>query len=264
MSNIKVEEGNEEVISDLEPLEQAGDQVELTGPESLTIDVDLIPSNQPLKTQPPSEEGNQVSKQMMKTKQKLNAKTQSRLSRTGVVSSNKDSRHRLMTYQEYRQMLKQQESQHIGPGAYRGNDIDFGQDAYYKVTISASKKYNPKKDNFPSPDSYNPKRSETMTKPRAPSAQILNKHRSKRPKPSSPDAGYYDTIQEFGKGAPSFTMYQPIMTKKGNSMVEINPLQRSRSCFVSTPINVYLNKSQKTPDPYQNENEFLSFGKNAK
>lgn len=95
----------------------------------------------------------------------------------------------LLTYKEYRELLRQQESERIGPGTYMGNDLDFGSDAYYKVTISPAKKYNPKKDNNPSPDQYNPKRGEKHTKPRAPSARILMPHKSKRSQEISPDPG---------------------------------------------------------------------------
>ena len=50
-----------------------------------------------------------------------------------------------------REQQRVDEAAHVGPGCYRGNELDFGKDSYYKVTISNGKKYYPKKDKTPAP-----------------------------------------------------------------------------------------------------------------
>lgn len=104
-----------------------------------------------------------------------------------------------MTYQEFREQQRIRDQAHIGPGCYRGNSVNFGEDAYYKVTISASKKYFPKKEDGPGPDTYNPKnikKGEEHTKPRTTKNIIISStsRMEDQSNGKSPDPGEYQRI----------------------------------------------------------------------
>jgi len=59
-----------------------------------------------------------------------------------------------MTFKEMREQQRINEVSHIGPGLYKGNDLDIGADKV-KAFISPSKKYDPEKEVSPGPGNYN-------------------------------------------------------------------------------------------------------------
>lgn len=161
-----------------------------------------------------------------------------------------------MTYKEFREFERIQERSHMGPGFYKGNDIDFGKDIYHRVLISPSKNYDPPKDVTPDPGQYNPNLADSVTKPKVVDVRIVKPHNLyQRPNEITPDPGQYQTInKDFARNARNVMLAKPSLSPDRN-------LSHSRSCIISTPLNLFVDKRDSNPDPTKYQHDLNSFGR---
>lgn len=160
-----------------------------------------------------------------------------------------------MTYKEFREMERIQEESHLGPGFYKGNEIDFGEKIYHRVLISPAKKYDPPKDVTPDPGQYNPNLADPVTKPKVVDVRIVRPHNLYiRENEVTPDPGSYQTVQtDFARNARNVLLNKPSLSP--------DRISHSRSCFISTPLNVFVDKRDSNPDPTKYQRDLNSFGR---
>ena len=109
-----------------------------------------------------------------------------------------------MTFKEMREHQRIQDTSHIAPGLYKGNDVDFGSSAT-KAFISPSKKYDPRADLSPGPGNYNTSRGHKLIQFKNSETKIAKPSGFKMSKEVTPDAASYNkNIISFGKDVRSF------------------------------------------------------------
>jgi hypothetical protein len=70
-----------------------------------------------------------------------------------------------MTYKEMKERERIKETQHLGPGAYKGNELGFGKEARSGVIQPIpTKKVALKRDINPGPGAYSPERADQFVK----------------------------------------------------------------------------------------------------
>lgn len=111
-----------------------------------------------------------------------------------------------MTYKEMKERERVKQTQHLGPGTYQGNDLNFGKGAKSGVIQPVRPKYVPlKRENNPGPGAYQPDKADKIVKAKAPVYKITSTEfrKSNTEREITPAPGSYDShLKPFGSRTP--------------------------------------------------------------
>ena len=168
-----------------------------------------------------------------------------------------------MTFQQLREYQRVAEKSHLGPGSYQG--VSEFSSSKKGVLIKPEQKLLPRPvESTPGPGMYDTLRGHNFIAPKLAETKIVKPQQLWiRPADHSPEPGSYQKGDlNFGKDAKSFKIVTPRMITRPESAKN---LSLSRSCFISTPLNVFIeSKRDITPDPGQYDKHIKEFGATTK
>ena len=202
--------------------------------------------------------------------------------RKARCSSANQKTKKLLTYREYREELRVRERQNQAPGFYIGNKLTFGKGCR-NVAISKEPKrelqfqskhdYSRSPDRSPSPGRYNTARGHNFVSHKVTDIRIVRPNSNAKLDAAhsyqwertdrTPDPGQYDRgVQPFCKAVPGFAIGDQSQNRRAYSPGATSAapvLSRSRSTFISTPLNPFKQRLEESPDPGRYDRHLTPF-----